>query len=63
MYREQYLVSLGVPLDAAVSLCHSANRDGTIDEIMEQIKQDCSPKHKCNCNPPCAHCSCRNSYK
>lgn len=60
MYKEQYLVSLGMPLDCAVSLCHTANWDGTIDEIMEQIKKDCAPKHQCSCNPPCAYCSCKN---
>lgn len=58
--REQYLVSLGMPLDCAVSLCHTARRDGTIDEIIKQINQDCAPKHKCSCNPPCKVCAFQN---
>lgn len=40
MYEEQYLVSTGMPLDAALTLCHSLRREGLLEEFMEGVRSD-----------------------
>lgn len=58
MYEEQFLVSLGCPLEDAVTLCHSMHREGSLDRFMEEVNKSC----ECGsgCKDPCPDCPRRN---
>lgn len=58
MYEEQFLVSLGCPLEDAVTLCHSMRRDGSLDRFMEEVNRGCGCG--CGCKEPCPDCPRRN---
>lgn len=47
MYEEQRLVAAGLPLEDAVTLRHTARREGVIDEFMREM--DKLPVHRCTC--------------
>ena len=47
MYEEQRLVAVGLPLEDAVTVCHSMRRDGLIDEFMHEV--DKLSVHRCAC--------------
>lgn len=36
MYEEQFLISTGMPLDAALTLCHSLRREGLLEEFLQE---------------------------
>lgn len=36
MYEEQFLISTGMPLDAALTLCHSLRREGFLEDFMRE---------------------------
>lgn len=58
MYEEQFLVSLGCPLEDAVTLCHSMRREGSLDRFMEEVNRGC--ECGCGCKEPCQDCPRRN---
>lgn len=40
MYEEQYLISTGMPLDAALTLCHTLRREGELETFMKEYTRD-----------------------
>lgn len=40
MYEEQYLISTGMPLDAALTLCHTLRREGELENFLKEYTQD-----------------------
>lgn len=58
MYEEQRLVSIGFPLEDAVSVCHTLRKDGTLDEFVK-AEEDKNREHACHCCGKCAHCTCQ----
>lgn len=39
-YAEQRLVCIGIPLDAALTLCHTMRRDGGLEAFIEQRERE-----------------------
>lgn len=56
MYEEQRLVSIGFPLEDAVSVCHALRKDGNLDEFVE-AEENNHRNHVCHCFGKCAHCT------
>lgn len=40
MHEEQYLISTGMPLDAALTLCHTLRREGELETFMKEYQED-----------------------
>lgn len=61
VYEEQFFISLGCPLEDAVTLCHSLRREGVLEDFVSETKQDCSNRHWGGCKSVCKKCPCRNN--
>lgn len=58
MHEEQFFISLGCPLEDAVTLCNSLRRDGKMEKFIEKINQCCDLGF---CSAKCPVCHARNS--
>lgn len=57
MTEERRLLATGMPLEDAISNCHSLRREGSLRDFVEEHEK----RHECRCeNGRCQDCQCKN---